>query len=87
MLEPLEEAYKELQKQLQKARIMALSARKSAKGVSNQRKIEKTSKTECETVQQTLSTSSQGMKNAVKGKFGEKLTEIFEKQEGELVDF
>jgi Skp family chaperone for outer membrane proteins len=87
VLETLEKAFKELQKQLEKVDIMALAIEKMLESEQNQKQVKKKGKSELENTKTTLDNASEGLDYSVKGQFGKKITEVFEKQDKLLDSF
>lgn len=75
---------KELKKNLEKIRVQAIGSAKIQKSHSKKQEAEKQGQTAIESAKTALSSSSQTLEGAVKGQFGKKVTETFEKQQQTL---
>lgn len=75
---------KDLQKKLEKIRVQAIGSAKIQKSHSKKQEAKKQGETVIESAKKALSSSSQTLEGAVKGQFGKKVTEAFEKQQQTL---
>ncbi|MBP2097858.1 MULTISPECIES: hypothetical protein [Enterococcus] len=75
---------KELKKNLEKIRVQAIGSAKIQKSHTKKQEAEKQGQTAIESAKTALSSSSQTLEGAVKGQFGKKVTETFEKQQQTL---
>ncbi|WP_270660049.1 hypothetical protein [Enterococcus thailandicus] len=84
-MDTVDELIKQVQKELQKIKIQTLG--KTGTIISyNQREMrQKSTQLESETAKHSISKNSSELKEAIKGKFSDKLSETFEKQE-EMLD-
>ncbi|MBO0423247.1 hypothetical protein BCR22_05115 [Enterococcus plantarum] len=75
---------KELKKNLEKIRVQAIGSAKIQKSHNMKQESKKQGETAIESAKKALSSSSQIVEGAVKGQFGKKVTEAFEKQQQTL---
>ncbi|WP_167630019.1 hypothetical protein [Listeria valentina] len=87
MLEALEDLLKEFQKNNQKIQVRTLGMQNIRTGEAADKKIRKTGKEEMKMAKTSVSKTSNHLQEAVKGHFGKKVTEVFEKQEDVLENF
>ncbi|MEN2666786.1 hypothetical protein [Listeria aquatica] len=87
MLEALEDLLKEFQKSNQKTRVRTLGMQNKWTGEAADKKVRKTGKEEIKMAKHPFSKTSSHLQEAVKGHFGKKVTEVFEKQEDILENF
>ncbi|MHC5252306.1 hypothetical protein ACYRFS_11745 [Listeria kieliensis] len=87
MLEALEDLLKEFQKNNQKTQVRTLGMQNIRTGEAADKKIRKTGKEEMKMAKTSVSETSSHLREAVKGHFGKKVTEVFEKQEDVLENF
>lgn len=83
----LEQAYRELQKSLQKTHVKSNALFVMDSSSKDQKKVRVQSKTETEQTKTTLSHASKTLAGTIQGSFGEKLTQVLEEQEQFLADF
>ncbi|RDW99483.1 hypothetical protein [Listeria kieliensis] len=87
MLEALEDLLKEFQKNNQKTQIRTLGMQHIRIGQAADKKVRKAGKEEMKMAKTSFSETSSHLREAVKGHFGKKVTEVFEKQEDVLENF
>lgn len=87
MLEALEDLLKEFQKSNQKIQVRTLGMQNRRTGEAADKKVRKTGKEEIKMAKTSVSKTSSHLQEAVKGHFGKKVTEVFEKQEDMLENF
>lgn len=71
---------KELKKNLEKIRVQAIGTAKIQKSNAKQQEADKQGDEAAESAKKALASSSQTLEGAIKGQFGTKVTEVFEKQ-------
>ena len=81
----LEQALIDLQKQIQKIRILAHGFSRNNTSSNNADKVKKDKKAEVGQVKSVLSLSSDALSHSVKGAFGKKITTTLDKQK-QLLD-
>lgn len=79
-MDSLEQALQDLQKQMQKIRIMARGFSRNYTSDNHAEKVTTDKKTEVKQVNSTLTTSSYLFADSVKGAFGKKLTTTLDNQ-------
>lgn len=84
-MDVVEQALKDLQKQIQKVRILAHGFSRNNTSLKNADRVKKDKKAEVTQVKSNLSTSSSSLSHLVKGAFGKKLTATLDKQK-QLLD-
>lgn len=87
MLEALEDLLKEFQKNNQKIQVRTLGMQNRWTGEVADKKVRKTGKEEMKMAKTSVSKTCSHLQEVVKGHFGKKVTEVFEKQEGMLEKF
>ncbi|MBC1318594.1 hypothetical protein [Listeria welshimeri] len=87
MLEALEDLLKEFQKNNQKTQVLTIGMQNIRMGEVADKKIRKTGKEEIKMARSSVSKTSSHLQEAIKGHFGKKVTEVFEKQEDMLENF
>ncbi|EUJ26746.1 hypothetical protein MFLO_13855 [Listeria floridensis FSL S10-1187] len=86
-MEVLEDLLKEFQKNNQKIQVQALGMQHIRTGEAADKRVRKTGKEEIKMAKTSVSKTSSCLQEAVKGNFGKKVTEVFEKQEEMLENF
>ncbi len=76
----VDELIKKVQKELQKIKIQTLGKIGTVTSYKQREKRQKSAKLESETAKQSISKNSSELKEAIKGKFSDKLSETLEKQ-------
>lgn len=82
----IDKLIKKAQKELQKVQIQTKGLISAVKSSENRTKIQKDSELEAEQAKQSLSKNSSELKEAIKGNFSKKISEIFVQQEQMLDD-
>ncbi|MBK5077739.1 hypothetical protein IL308_13505 [Lactococcus lactis] len=76
----VDELIKKVQKELQKIKIQTLGKTGTVTSYKQRDKRQKSAQLESETAKQSISKNSSELKEAIKGKFSDKLSDAFEKQ-------
>ncbi|WP_285004875.1 hypothetical protein [Lactococcus garvieae] len=82
----IDKLIKKAQKEMQKVQIQTKGLVSAVKSSENRTKIQKDSELEAEQAKQSLSKNSSELKEAIKGNFSKKISEIFVQQEQMLDD-
>lgn len=82
----IDKLIKKAQKEMQKIQIQTKGLISAVKSSENRTKIKKDSELEAEQAKQSLSNNSSELKEAIKGNFSKKISEIFVQQEQMLDD-
>lgn len=82
----IDKLIKKAQKEMQKVQIQTKGLISAVKSSENRTKIQKDSELEAEQAKQSLSKNSSELKEAIKGNFSKKISEIFVQQEQMLDD-
>ncbi len=80
----MEDLLKEFQKNNQKTQVRTLGMQNIRTGEAADKKVRKTGKKEMKMAKTSVSKTSSHLQEAVKGHFGKKVTEVFEKQKDML---
>lgn len=76
----IDELIKKVQKELQKIKIQTLGKTGTVTSSNQREKRQKSVQLEMETAKQSISKNSSELKEAIKGKFSDKLSDTFENQ-------
>lgn len=75
---------KDLQKNLEKISVLAIGGAKIQKSYTSKQDTKKQGETAIESAKKALDSSSKTLGSSIKGQFGTKVTEVFEKQQQTL---
>lgn len=85
MLEELEKLWKELKKNNQKTEIRAIGRAKKQKGDKKQKTLKSEGESQLKEVKSSLSATTGGIEESVKGQFGKKIKQVL-KEQNQTVD-
>ncbi|WP_341485242.1 hypothetical protein VNN41_11220 (plasmid) [Lactococcus garvieae] len=83
-MEIIDKLIKEAQKEFQRLQIQAKGLIIAVKSGENRTKLEKDAEKEANQAKQSISKNSSELKEAIKGNFANKVSEVFEKQKDTL---
>ena len=86
MLDVLDKALKELQKNLEKISVMQLAVDTNGAKTESKKRVKQQVPAEKEMTKTALTSAKKNLGNAVQGKFGKKIDAVLEKQ-GKLIDY
>ena len=86
MLDVLDKALKELQKNLEKISVMQLAVDTNGAKTESKKRVKQQVTAEKEMTKTALTSAKKNLGNAVQGKFGKKIDAVLEKQ-GKLIDY
>ncbi|WP_375179034.1 hypothetical protein [Enterococcus rotai] len=84
MLEMLNDLLKKIEKENQKTNVRAIGMATLQQSNSKKNKVKTEGKSTLEEAKSSISQTTTGLQGAVKGQFGKKITETFEKQKQKL---
>lgn len=87
MLEALEKIMKEYRKNVQKTKVRAIGRSGSQSKELKKEKTIRLGEQESKTAQKAISKATSGLQETVKGQFGKKVTQVFDKQKQTLDNF
>ncbi|WP_206911618.1 hypothetical protein IGL98_000938 [Enterococcus sp. DIV0840] len=87
MLEALEKLLKEYKKNAQKTKVRAIGRSGVQSKELKKEKIIRLGEQESKRAQKSISKATTGLQDTVKGQFGKKVTEVFDKQKQTLDNF
>lgn len=87
MLEALESLLKELQKNNQKVQIQTIGMANKQALMALDQKVQQKGKEEIKEAKKSVLKSNHHLQEAIKGQFGQKVTQVLEKQEDVLTNF
>lgn len=87
MLDVLEKLLKEYKKKAQKAKVRAIGRSGSMSTSSLERAVKLLGEQESKSAKTSISKTTKELKSTVKGQFGKKVTEVFDKQKQTLDKF
>ncbi|MCJ1977760.1 hypothetical protein [Pseudolactococcus paracarnosus] len=85
MLDVLDKALKELQKNLEKINVMQLAVDTNGAKTESKKRVKQQVAAEKEMTKTALTSAKKNLGNAIQGKFGKKIDAVLEKQ-GKLID-
>jgi|GEM_PF-3576393 hypothetical protein len=83
-MEIIDKLIKEAEKEFQRLQIQAKGLISAVKSGENRTKLEKDAEKEANQAKQSISKNSSELKEAIKGNFANKVSEVFEKQKDTL---
>ena len=86
MLDVLDKALKELQKNLEKISVMQLAVDTNGAKTESKNRVKQQVAAEKEMTKTALTSAKKNLGNAIQGKFGKKIDAVLEKQ-GKLIDY